>query len=139
MPAAMNRKASLIVEVFAVLFLVGLLAVVAIPDSEQPPGPSPQRALIISLEEVRAAMGRYWADHDARYPSFEEVCDISRSQPTGGRRHGLGAYLVRIPANPFTGGRTVQPITSPAGSSDWVYDAPSGVFKANDSVESRGL
>lgn len=137
--SAMNRSASVIVEVLAVLFVVGILAVVAIPDNERQRPGTQQRALIASLERVRTALDRYWGDHDATYPSLDDLRSLVRPPGAPKTRSALGAYLNRLPDNPFTSGNRVAPDEDPVGSSDWIYNPEDGVFKANDNIEHRAL
>lgn len=135
----MRKSASVVVEVLALIFIVGLAVAVAVPDSDRDQPAMRLRALITSLETVRTALDRYWGDHGATYPTPEEINGL-RNPPHAFRfRSGLAAYLDRIPDNPFTKGNSVGLITTPAGSSDWIYDPRAGVFKANDSEENRAL
>ncbi len=122
-------------------FVVGLLAVVAIPDREiGTPQDSQQRKILIDrLERLRTALGRYWGDHDAAYPTLEELQGLSEPAAKHKVRAGFTAYLDRVPDNPFTEDNRIAPMDAPVGDSDWVYDHPTGVFKANDSVEHRSL
>ncbi len=135
----MNRSASVIVEVLAVLFVVGILAVVAIPDQERHAPGTKYKALISSLERVRTAVDRYWGDHDAAYPSMEGMRSLVRPPGAPKTRSVLADYLNRLPDNPFTGDNRIAPTDAPVGSSDWVYDPDNGVFKANNSAEHRAM
>ncbi len=136
----MKRTASVFVEVLAVLFVVGLFAVVAIPDNQrQSPQQQQQQTLITAMERVRTALDQYWGDHDARFPTLQEVQDLATGSRAPKLRSQIGAYLGSVPANPFSNGNVVAPAGTPLGQSDWVYDETTGVFKANDNVEHRAL
>ncbi len=136
---AMRKPASIVVEVFAILFVAGLVAAIAIPDfdSEQPE--VQLKAVITSLETARTALDRYWGDHAATYPTLDEINELSTTTGAFRIRTGFAAYLDAIPDNPFTKGNRVGLITDPVGSSDWIYDPVTGVFKANDSQAHRAL
>ena len=69
----MRRSASVVVEVLALIFVVGLVVAVALPDFDCDKPEVRLRALITSLETVRTALGRYWGDHGAVYPAPEEI------------------------------------------------------------------
>ena len=136
----MRRSASILVDVVAVLFVMGLLAAVAIPDRESLKPEAEQRTKLINrLERVRTAVDRYWGDHDAAYPALEDIQAMSEPNPRRTTRSGLSAHLDRIPDNPFTDQNRVAPMDAPVGTSDWVYDDDSGIFKANHSAEHRSL
>ena len=135
----MRRSASVLVEVLAVLFVAGLLAAVAIPDFD---GARPNvrfKTMITSLETVRSAVSKYWADHDAVYPGLAEMNALTTSGRIKKTKTGMAAYLPRIPINPFTGLDVVGPADSDVGTTDWIYDPNTGVFKANHSAEHRAL
>lgn len=135
----MRRSASIIVEVLAVLFVVGLLAVVAIPDPKRPAPDSQHRSLIANLERVRTGIGRYWGDHNACYPSLELIQQWSRLPANSNAADGADRYIEGIPFNPYSNGNHIAGVETPIGESDWVYDPTTGVFKANDSVENQAL
>lgn len=135
----MKQRASVIVEVVALLFVVGLLAAVAIPDYDENCPQLRERVLIGSLKTVRTALQRYWGDHNAVYPSFEEL-DALRQVSLGARpRAGLAAFLERLPENPYTQGNRLGLPQEPVGATDWVYDPHTGAFKANDSQAHRDM
>jgi len=135
----MRKPASIVIEVFAILFVAGLVAAVAIPDfdSEQPE--VQLKAVITSLETVRTALDRYWGDHAATYPTVDAMNKLDATTGAFRMRAGLAAYLNAIPDNPFTKSNRVGLLTDPVKSSDWIYDPITGVFKANDSESHRAL
>lgn len=127
------------IEVVAVLFVVGLAAVVAIPEQDRDKPEVRQKALISALEQVRTAIDRYWGDNDARYPGQEEIQALQVEAKPFHQRSGLSNYLECVPDNPFTNENRVGSPDTPFGESDWTYDASTGTFKANDSDEHRKL
>ncbi len=129
----------MLVEVIAVLFVAGLFAVVAIPDHDMQKPETTHRALLKSLERTRTAVDRYWSDHDAAYPTFEQLAELSQAPVRVKSRGDLAAYLDRVPENPFSKSNDIAPADAPVGTSAWVYDAENGVFKANDCAENRAL
>jgi len=134
----MKRTGSIVAEVLSVIFVLGLIVAVVLPDRYDDP-PSAERLIISRLETVRTALDRYWGDHAETFPTQEEL-DLLRGPTRSLRGHtGLASYLDGIPENPFTRGNRIGLITDPVGSSDWVYDPAQGVFKANDSEETRAL
>lgn len=135
----MRKSASIVVEVLALLFIAGLVAAVAIPDFDCEKPEVRLNGVITSLETVRTAIDRYWGDHDAVYPTLENFNELRNPARSFRFRIGLAAYLDKIPENPFTHGNRVGVITDPVGSSDWIYNSATGVFKANDREEHRAL
>ncbi|NOT00125.1 MAG: hypothetical protein HOP29_05815 [Phycisphaerales bacterium] len=135
----MERRASALVEVIALFFIAGLIAAVAIPDYDVKRPEIQQKALIASLKTVRSAIDRYWADHGASYPSLEALESLDGAEPTVGPPSDMEVYLRHMPANPFTRGNRVGLPSAPVGTTDWVYDPATGVFKPNDAEERRAL
>lgn len=133
----MRRPASVIIELLSLLFVVGLVAVVAIPDNDTKK-PDNRRELISSLERVRTALHRYWGDHDAQFPAIDDLSALIDNQRSS-RPSSMAAYLSKVPENPFTGGSTIGNLSDPIGSTDWVYEPEAGIFKANNSMEHRAL
>lgn len=131
---SMKIRGSILVEVLSVLFMLGVFAVVAIPDfRDNPPDPR-LRALMEILDEVRPALDHYRNDHDGKYPGLDTLRVLEGSSPSDGSRPLVG-YFDRIPDNPFTGGNHIGSTEEETGASDWVYDPDTGVFKANDSTD----
>lgn len=127
------------IDVIAILFVVGLAAMVAIPEQDQGKPELRQKALISALEQVRTAIDHYWGDHNASYPSHEDILTLQSSIKPSKTKIGLSNYLNRLPDNPFTNENSVGSPDTPPGESDWIYDASTGTFKANDSAEHRKL
>ncbi len=141
-------RGSVVVEFVAVLFMLGVVAVVAIPDSEGKKASDADLSCVVqSLSDVRSAINRYWTDHDAEFPTLEQMSALSAAPESAawGRSPVMGDYLERMPDNPFTGGNRVGPMDAKPGdlvesnAYDWVYDPVTGVFKANDTIEHRQL
>lgn len=134
----MKTTGSVLVEVLSILFMLGVFAVVAIPDFEGDPSDPRPRALMTALDDVRAALDRYRDDHGGNYPGLETLQVLESSEAADGVGPLVG-YLDGIPDNPFTNGKRIGSTDEEAGASDWVYDSTTGVFKANDCLEHRAL
>ena len=134
----MRIRGSILVEVLSVFFMLGVFAVVAIPDLKDGPSDPRPQTLTGVLDEVRIALERYRDDHDGAYPSLETLQALDGSPPSDETRAMIG-YIDRIPDNPFTNKNYVGSTDEEPGASDWVYDSETGVFKANDSVGNRAL
>jgi len=131
----MQTRGSVLVEVLSVLFVLGVFAVVAIPDlGDKPLDPRPA-TLVAALDDVRSVLNRYRDDHGT-YPDLATL-KLSERPSHAVNGPALSAYLERIPDNPFTNGNAVSPADALPGTSDWVYDPIGGVFKANDSAAHR--
>ncbi len=135
----MKRTATTIIEVLAILFVVGLAAVVAIPEQDIEESKLQQKALISALEQVRTAIDRYWGEHGAAYPSYDELSALEVTTKVARGEGSLGNYLNRLPDNPYCENNVVGDSDTPIGETAWIYDASTGTFKANDSVDHRKL
>lgn len=135
----MKNKGLALIEVVALLFVAGVVAAVAIPETRTATPEHQTRALIDALEDVRTAVEQYRRDHGADFPTLQMLDELTESARTLRSRQGFAAYLDRLPVNPFTNGKQIAPTNAPIGTADWVYDPESGIFKANDTAQHRDL
>lgn len=134
----MRTSGSVLVEVLSVFFMLGVFAVVAIPDFKDGPSDPRLHTLVGALDEVRAALDRYRDDHDGAFPDLETLQALEDASPSDGTRR-LIDYIDRIPDNPFTNKNHVGSTDEEPAASDWVYDSETGAFNANDRIEHRAL
>jgi general secretion pathway protein G len=126
-------------EVAVVAAVLGAVSLMTLPRFSQAGTDQRLNTLCDTLQSVRSQLTLYHVQHDGRWPATADFVD----QMTG-RTNALGTacaadgalvfgpYLDRIPANPFTGGNTVN-------GGDWRYDETTGRFAADDEGITRGI
>jgi type II secretory pathway pseudopilin PulG len=135
----LRRNGFALAELMIIVAILGLLAAVALPQY----GSSARRKQCDSVQrtlaEMRAAIDKYWAQHDGfPGPSAE---DLERQLTTPTDRKGgageLGPYLVggSLPPNPVSGLADVHIVRSmppaPRGQSGWLYCPITGEVRSD--------
>lgn len=131
------RQAITLVEVLIIALVLGVLAIVVVPQFSSADTDSRFTMLRTSLDDVRTQIRLYRQQHDETLPSasrfVEQMTRTSWRDGTtaqaGPGTGGLGPYLLEIPHNPYSGGNSVG--SGPVGTSDWFYDEQTGEFRAN--------
>jgi type II secretory pathway pseudopilin PulG len=94
--------------------------------------------LIDGLEQMRAQLDLYRAQHNGCFPdSSFEVFESAMTTKVG----RYGPYISSIPVNPFNNLNTVRFDEEPAGAgiAGWRLDTENGLFQADDSAAHAGL
>jgi general secretion pathway protein G len=126
-------------ELMIVVAILGLLAAVALPQF----GSSTRRkqcdAVQRTLAQLRAAIDKYWAQHDGFPGPTAE--DLERQLTGTTDRHGatgsLGPYVPggEFPVNPVTGRNDVRVVRAmseaPDGHSGWMYCPTTGELRSD--------
>jgi general secretion pathway protein G len=136
------RRAFTLVEILIVVLILGILATIALPQFWEAPGEARQSALLENIAKIRLVIEVYRNEH-AGLPHSQHIAD-QLTKPTtfagevGEARGGAyryGPYLEAMPANPFTGLRTVRGTDDPSqmfppGDLDggWWYNQANGRF-----------
>ena len=136
-----RRRALTLVEFVIIALVLGILAMVVVPQFSRAGGDPRLGSLRISLQWVRGQIELYRVQHEGRHPR----ADLFVRQLTGRTRPDgtpcdtpdedcrCGPYLQVIPVNPYTLGSRVG--EGPVGTSDWHYDPATGAFRANDHTD----
>ncbi len=152
-----------LIEMLIVIIVLGILAMIIIPQVSVSTEDAKVRALQTNLGTVRSAVETYYAQHNAVYPgtnlggaadaatAFVQQLTryttisgtISNSKNTTAR---YGPYLksATLPQNPFTESSTVNVNTAqtditvrtavPGDGTAWKFYSRTGVFVANDTT-----
>ncbi len=137
----MPRRALTLVELVIIALVLGILAMVMVPQFSRAGGEPRLSSLRISLQWVRGQIELYRVQHEGRYPDAENFVRqlTGRTRPDGtpcdspAEDCRCGPYLQTVPVNPYTLGSRVD--TGPVGTSDWHYDPQTGLFRANDHAD----
>lgn len=149
-------RAFSLVELVMVVAIIAIIAAIAMPRITQAGRRAQANALLATLENVRAAIDHYYAEHN-RYPGYNpstsapsgawfinqltrfsdeqgNVADLTTSQ------YKYGPYLRKpFPTNPINGLSDVHVRASSstpvaAGSTGWIASLDDGTFDVNSTV-----
>lgn len=126
-------------EIIIITVVLGIFGMRVVPKVAEA-GPESQICdLIDGLEQMRAQLDLYRAQHGGRFPddSSLEVFESSLTMRIG----RYGPYVSRIPVNPFNNLNTVRFDGEPAGTgvAGWRFDTQNGLFQADDSTAHASL
>jgi len=132
-----GRNAVTLVEVLIIAMVLGVLAMVVVPQFSSADTDSRITMLQSNLADIRTQIRLYRRQHAGTFPSadrfVEQMTRPSRRDGTTGdaatEDFPFGPYLLAIPENPCTGGNSVG--SGPMATSDWFYDERTGEFRAN--------
>ena len=125
-----------LLELLLVVTILGILGGVAAPHFRSPVRDCKEAALLFNLTEVRTAIERYRAQHDAAWPVVFATQLTIATRPNGLPGAGCGPYLRHgFPLNPVNGSALVKEVVTmpdgPDGSSGWVLALSNHEFRAN--------
>jgi general secretion pathway protein G len=126
-----------LVEILIVVVILGILAAIVIPQFSQASTDAKENSLKSDLQTLRSQIALYKIQHNDVPPAvtsttttwdeMTQFTDVSGGlSATKDATHIYGPYLQAVPANPFTGTKTVGPATTNA----WNYVAATGVLFA---------
>lgn len=130
-----------LVEMLVIVILLGILAVIVIPQFTDASDDARDAAVKSNLHRIRNQIGLYKAEHHDTYPSKQRFLEqmMTKTHPDGTLGGDLGPYLPVIPTNPYNNDLTVKSQNNDNGLGDgksgWHYNAKTGRFSANDSPE----
>jgi len=144
-----RKSAFTLVEILIVVIILGILAAVVIPQFSDASDDTRSSSTMTNLKTVRSQLTLFKAQHAETWPaSFDLMttytdvdCNTNATQTDVFR---FGPYLLRVPANPYTGVDTVTIVNDPATaysaaadmSQGWWYNSATGEFRCHvpDSV-----
>jgi len=115
-----GKKALTLVEMVAVITIIGLLATVGVPYYFRSVDKAKEAALLSDLKAIRKAIDSYYSDM-FKYPQMLD--DLVKKK-----------YLRNIPKDPFTGERDWVTVPSDDGKND-IYDIHSNSTKRSSNGE----
>ncbi len=127
------------IEAIILTVVLGAVAVRVVPRFTEAGPESKICDLIDGLQEMRAQLDLYRAQHCGCLPDANSFALFQTAMTTKAGRYG--PYVKRIPTNPFNNLNTVRFDSEPAGSgvAGWRLDIETGLFQADDSVAHTGL
>jgi general secretion pathway protein G len=141
-----DRKSGFtLVEILIVVIILGILAAVVIPQFSDASDDTRAASVLTNLKTVRSQLMLYKAQHSEVWPtnfdtmmtSFTDVDGNNNATQTPVFR--FGPYVLRTPANPYTGVATVTTVNDIAAvyaaaldlSQGWWYNAATGEFRCH--------
>jgi len=131
----MKKQAGLsYVEVVIIAVVLGVVAVRVVPKFTEASAESKICNLIDGLQEMRAQLDLYRAQHGECLGDFDSFASFQTAMTTEVGRYG--PYVKKIPSNPFNNLNTVRFDGEPAGAgiAGWRLDTDSGLFQADNSA-----
>lgn len=143
------RRGFSLIELVIVIVIIGIIAAIAIPRMSRGAEGAAESSLKANLAVLRNAIDLFYNEHEGKYPNVatfpEEMTGYTDLTVTGARttkdgENGFvyGPYLREVPIMPVKGQGSklnkVEAASSPTAG--WVYNASTGVIKANSSVTS---
>ncbi len=131
-------KGLTLIEMLVVVVILGILAVVVVPQFGDMLSDVRDRVLDINKSQLNRAITTYYTEHGS-FPAGEAEKfrkQLTMASNKNGETDGLtdeqaifGPYLTEIPPNPFTGGNIIG--MGAPGSSDWYYSEATGTIEPN--------
>jgi type II secretion system protein G len=135
-----TRSGFTLVELLIVVIVLGILAVIIVPQFTNAGTRATESSLRSSLQTVRSQIELYKLQHNGQSPTAGglafEAAITGRTKSNGTAGTDYGPYLQQMPANPFNNLDTVRKDGADAGANThgWRFDSTSSTFRADDSV-----
>ena len=137
--SSLRRDGFAVAELMIIVAILGLLAAVALPQYGSATRRKQCDSVQRTLAELRAAIDKYWAQHDG-FPG-PAAADLERQLTTMTDRKGgvgeLGPYVAggSLPPNPVTGLADVHVVrtmpAAPRGLAGWLYCPSTGELRSD--------
>jgi len=127
------------VEVVIIAFVLSVVATTVVPKFIQASPESKTSDLIDGLQQMRAKIDLYRAQHQNSLPPVDSFESFKTAMTTKAGRYG--PYIEKVPVNPFNNLNTVRFDGEPAGAgkAGWRVDTQTGLFQADNNAEYAGL
>jgi len=133
-----------LMEILVVVVLLGILAVIVVPQFSSATMQAQVSALRKDLQTVRKQIELYEQQHNENRPAatgetgndFEQRM-TTQTDADGAPGTDYGPYIERMPTNPFNNLDTVRVGGAPAGinAQGWRFDPATGQFQADDGYD----
>jgi len=126
-------------EIIIIAVVLGVIGMRVVPQFVEAGPESQIGELIDGLQEMRAQLDLYRAQHAGSLPDVDSFTGFEAAMTKKTGRYG--PYVRNIPINPFNDLDTVRFDGEPAGAgtAGWRLDTDTGVFQADDSVPHADL
>ena len=126
-------------ELIIITVVLGVVAMRVVPRFAEASPESKICDLIDGLEQMRAQLDLYRAQHCKSLPGVSSFDVFQTALTTRTGRDSV--YIKQVPANPLNNLNTVRFDGEPAGAgtAGWRLDTKTGLFQADDSVAHAGL
>jgi len=128
------KRAFTLVELIIVAVILGILALVVVPQFSEAGSDTEMSALKASLQTVRSQLELYKVQHDFTYPKLatweDQMTKKTDADGTVNPAGKFGPYLTQMPINPIDQKSDLS--ATQDGSGGWAYDENTGSFKSND-------
>ncbi len=127
------------VEVVIIASVLSVVTMTVVPKFIVASPESKTSDLIDGLQEIRAQLDLYRAQHEDSLPPFDSFESFKTAMTTKIGR--CGPYVGKVPVNPFNNLNTVRFDGEPAGAgkAGWRFDTKTGLFQADNHAAYAGL
>ncbi len=143
-----TKKGSAVVEMVAVVVILGVLAAIVIPQFTETSEDTKTSSLHTDIQWMRSMIELYKIQHGGNLPGFGAASFIQaltgETDHTGAVGDHYGPYIDKMPVNAFTGLNTVRfesgaqyEVPVAKATHGWVFNITTGEFRA-DSVGHAG-
>ena len=136
----MKKKTRLsYVEAVIIASVLSVVTMTVVPKFIEASLESKTSDLIDGLQEMRAQLDLYRAQHENSLPPIDSFESFKTAMTT--KTGQYGPYVAKVPVNPFNNLNTVRFDGEPAGAgkAGWRFDTKTGLFQADDHAEHAGL
>ena len=138
-----KRRGFTLVEVLIVVVILGILAIIVIPQFSNASQASKENSTKMDLHRIRTQLEIYKQQHTSTHPtlvnfenSMTQASDLlGNTAPNGTPGYRFGPYLRFIPRNKYTNDNTIS--DGAVGTSGWYYNETTGEFRANHEATAR--
>jgi len=127
------------VEVVIIASVLSVVTMTVVPKFIKASPESKTSDLIDGLQEMRAQLDLYRAQHENSLPPVDSFESFKTAMTT--KIGQCGPYVGKVPVNPFNNLNTVRFDGEPAGAgkAGWRVDTKTGLFQADNHAEYAGL
>ena len=136
-----------LVEILTVVVILGILAVIVIPQFTEASTEAKTSSLCTDLQTVRSQIELYKIQHNDALPGAGtatlQQALTGQTDIAGAVGTDYGPYIQQIPTNQFNDLKTIREeagaSTAGANTHGWVFNTTTGAFQADDSAPHAAL
>ncbi len=143
-----SRSAFTLVEILIVVVILGILAMIVVPQFSTASSDARVNAMASDLQTIRAQLQLYKAQHLDTYPAaatfVTQMTSRTNSAGTTGTDPNLfpyGPYLMKFPSNGYVSGANANAVETGTGNPGsgnygWYFNTSTGKFSPDDDAHS---